>query len=349
MKKVFALTMVVLTVLAMTACATTPAAPTTAPATAAPAAEVPATVAPAADAAAAAPAAVDVPKPPSKKVAWVASNIANEFTTGMAANAVAVGKENGWEVTVFNPDTDLSKQISQIENAATQGFAAIIFDPVAYDGMTAVIDSVMSNYKIPVITLHGSASAQDKLTAYVAVDLAKGGELKMEQVAKDLNGKGNIAIMTGTEGQTSALLVTSGYDRVLPKYPDIKVVFKAAGSWNADSATPLAENWLSSGKTIDAIVCNNDGMALGVKAVLQSAGMTGKIKLYGLDATPEGRKSVRDGSMNASIWIDSHAEFVEAFKIIDAFYAGKPFEKEVLVSPSLVIKDNVDQLFPDDK
>lgn len=290
----------------------------------------------------------EAPTPPSKKVAWVASNIANEFTTGMADNAVAVGAEHGWEVTVFNPDSDLSKQVSQIETAATQGYAAIIFDPVAYDGMTAVVESVMSTAKIPVITLHGSASCQDLLTAYVAVDLTKGGELKMEQVMKDLGGKGDICIMTGTEGQTSAILVTTGYENVLKDYPDINVVFQGAGNWSADGATPLAENWLSSGKHIDAIVCNNDGMALGVRAVLQANGMTGKIKLYGLDATAEGRASVRDGSMDASIWVDSHAEFVAAFEIIDKYYAGEDFEKEVMVAPSLVTKDNVDELFPND-
>lgn len=290
----------------------------------------------------------EAPTPPSKKVAWVASNIANEFTTGMANNATSVGAEHGWEVTVFNPDSDLSKQISQIENAATQGFAAIIFDPVAFDGMTAVVETITSQNNIPIITLHGSASCQDLLTAYVAVDLTKGGELKMEQVMKDLGGKGDICIMTGTEGQTSAILVTTGYENVLKNYPDINVVFQGAGNWSADGATPLAENWLSSGKHIDAIVCNNDGMALGVRAVLQSAGLTGKIKLYGLDATAEGRVAVRDGSMDASIWVDSHAEFVAAFDIIDAFYAGKPFEKEVMVAPSLVIKDNIDTLFPDD-
>jgi ribose transport system substrate-binding protein/inositol transport system substrate-binding protein len=208
----------------------------------------------------------------------------------------------------------------------------------------------MANYKIPVITLHGSVSpeSQKLLTAYVAVDLTKGGELKMEQVVKDLGGKGDIAIMTGTEGQTSALLVTQGYENVLKNYPDIKVVFKGAGNWNADDATPLAENWLSSGKHLDAIVCNNDGMALGVRAVLQAAGLTGQIKLYGLDATKEGRVAVRDGSFNASIWVDSYAEFVEAFKIIDAYYAGQPFEKQVMVAPSLVIKDNIDTLFPND-
>ncbi len=311
-----------------------------APAEQAPAAEESVTEAPAAEAA--------VPVAPSKKVAWVASNIANEFTTGMAANAESVGKEHGWEVTVFNPNSDLSKQISQLENAASQGYAAIIFDPVAFDGMTAVVEELMNNYDIPVLTLHGSCSAQDLLTAYVAIDIKEGGKLKMEQVAKDLNGKGDIAIMTGTEGQTTAMMITDGYNEVLPNYPDIKVIFTGAGNWNADDATPLAENWLSSGKHLDAIVCNNDGMALGVRAVLQAAGLTGKIKLYGLDATPEGRKAIRDGSMNASIWVDSHAEFVAAFDIIDAYYAGKPFQRETMIAPTLVTKDNIDQLFPND-
>ena len=289
-----------------------------------------------------------LPVAPSKKVAWIASNIANEFTTGMAANAESIGADNGWEVTVFNPDSDLSKQISQIENASSQEFAALIIDPVAFDGMTAVLEDVTSNYDIPVITLHGSCSAQDLLTAFVAIDIQQGGVLKMEQVAKDLDGKGDIAIMTGTEGQTTAIFITDGYNEVLPNYPDINVVFQGAGNWNADDATPLAENWLSSGKNLDAIVCNNDGMALGVRAVLQAAGLTGEIKLYGLDATPEGRKAVRDGSMDASIWVDSYAEFEAAFEIINAFYAGEPFEKEIMISPVLVTKDNIDELFPDD-
>ena len=58
----------------------------------------------------------------------------------------------------FLSGSDLSKQISQIENAASQGFAVLIIDPVAFDGMTAVLEDVTSNYDIPVITLHGSLS-----------------------------------------------------------------------------------------------------------------------------------------------------------------------------------------------
>ena len=286
--------------------------------------------------------------PPSKKIAWIASHMQNEFVLDMAKAAESAGQASGWKVTTFDPNLDLNTQISQIETTVTQGYAAVMFDPISFDGMTGVVENVTKNYNIPIITIHGSASAQDLLTAFVAVDLAKGGELKMERVVKDLGGKGDIAIMTGTEGQTTAMLITGGYEKVLKNHPGINIVFRGAGNWNAADATPLAENWLSSGKHLDAIVCNNDGMALGVRAVLKNSGKTGQIKLYGLDATKEGRVAVRSGEFDASIWIDTSAEFVEAFKIIDAFYAGKPYEKEVLVFPKLVTKENIDTLFPND-
>jgi len=289
-----------------------------------------------------------VPVPPSKKIAWISSHMQNEFVLDMADGAKAAGEASGWEVTVFDPDLDLNTQISQIENACAQGYAAVMFDPISFDGMTGVIETVTAQYDIPIITIHGSASAQDLLTAFVAVDLKKGGELKMERASADLGGEGNIAIMIGAEGQTTAMLITDGYSKPLADNPGINVIFEGAGNWNADDATPLAENWLSSGKDLDAIVCNNDGMALGVRAVLANSGKTGDIKLYGLDATKEGRVAIRAGEMDASIWINTAAEFVEAFKIIDAFYAGEPFEKEVSVSPELVTIENIDALFPND-
>ena len=238
-----------------------------------------------------------VPQPPSNKVAWISSHMQNEFVLDMADGAIAAGEASGWEVTVFDPNLDLNTQISQIENAVAQGYAAVMFDPISFDGMTGVIENVTSQYDIPIITIHGSASAQDLLTAFVAVDLGRGGELKMEQVVEDLGGSGDIAVMTGTEGQTTAILITDGYFKVLENYPDINVVFRGAGNWNAADATPLAENWLSSGKDLDAIVCNNDGMALGVRAVLANSGLTGQINLYGLDATNEGRAAIRSGEL----------------------------------------------------
>ena len=141
-------------------------------------------------------------------------------------------------------------------------------------------------------------------------------ELKMEQFIKDCGEDAKIAIMTGTLGQDTTNQICGGYDAVLEKYPNVEVVFEGAGNWGATDAAPLAENWLASGKEIDAIVCNNDGMALGVVPVLKSAGKSEQIKVYGLDATNEGLKAVDSGEMAATIYVDSKAEIEIAVEML---------------------------------
>ncbi len=42
----------------------------------------------------------------------------------------------------------------------------------------------------------------------------------MEQVAKLLNGKGNIAILTGPSGDAGGLQRMEGYENILKNYPE---------------------------------------------------------------------------------------------------------------------------------
>ena len=51
----------------------------------------------------------------------------------------------------------------------------------------------------------------------------------MEQVAKLLNGKGNIAILTGPSGDAGGLQRMEGYENILKNYPEIKQVVAPAG------------------------------------------------------------------------------------------------------------------------
>jgi ABC-type sugar transport system substrate-binding protein len=129
----------------------------------------------------------------------------------------------------------------------------------------------------------------------------------------------------------------------LAKHPNVKVIFEGAGNWGAVDAAPLAENWVASGRRLDAIVCNNDGMALGVLPVLRTTGNIGKIKVYGLDATPEGLNAVKAGEMAATIFVDAHAEIVAAFDMIDALEKGNKIPSEFVVPAAIVTKANIDK------
>lgn len=276
----------------------------------------------------------------SGKVLMTVSNQQNEFMVGMAESFLEVGEAAGYDCQLMDADLDASKQVSQIETAISQGAEAIFVEPCSADGLTSGLQAA-KEAGIPVFVIHNNVSATDLITSLVHVDVKDGGRLKMEQVMEDIGGKGNIAIMTGTLGQDTTNQICGGYEEVLANYPDVNVVFEGAGNWGAADAAPLAENWLASGKEIDAIVCNNDGMALGVLPVLETAGKIGEIKVYGLDATAEGVKAVNEDKMAATIFVDARAEIVEAFRMVGDIKAGKEVESEFKVPAVLVTKENV--------
>lgn len=278
----------------------------------------------------------------SGKVFMTVSNQQNEFMVGMGESFLEVAEGAGYDAQLMDADLDATKQVSQIETAISEGAEAILVEPCSVDGLTSGLQAA-HDAGIPVFVIHNNVSATDLITSLIHVDVQQGGELKMEQVMKDIGGAGSIAIMTGTLGQDTTNQICGGYDKVLEQYPDVEVVFEGAGNWGATDAAPLAENWLASGKEIDAIVCNNDGMALGVLPVLETAGKTGEILVYGLDATSEGLKAVKEGTMAATIYVDAHAEIVEAFNMLEDVKAGKEVEKEYVVPAVLVTKDNVDE------
>lgn len=277
-----------------------------------------------------------------KLVVMTISNQQNAFIVGMGNSFKSVGEELGYEVMLLDANTDPTVQLSQIESAITKGAVAIFLEPCSYDGLTAGLQ-MAADEGIPVITIHNAVSATELVTSAIRVDVFNGGELKMQKVVDDLGGKGNIAIITGTIGQDTTNQICGGYDKILANYPDIKVVFEGEGNWGATDAAPLAENWLASGQQIDAIVCNNDGMAMGVLPVLKSTDNVGKIKLYGLDATAEGLTAIKAGEMTATIFVDAHSEIVKAFELVGTLQSGGTVEKEYVIPCQLVDANNVDE------
>lgn len=115
----------------------------------------------------------------------------------------------------------------------------------------------------------------------------------MEEVEKLLNGKGNIAIMDGQMGHEAQIKRTEGNKQIISKHPDMKVVLENTAEWNREKGLNLMVNWLQSGKKIDAVVANNDEMAIGAIMALKEKGKLKDVLVAGVDATPAALKLVK--------------------------------------------------------
>ena len=196
----------------------------------------------------------------SYKIALIQQHQTNAFQIAVSEAAEAKADELGVDLTILSADQDAATQISQIEQCVSEGYDAILFEPVDPDGLA-----------------DAAKSAAD---------------------AKLLGGKGNIAILTGPSGDAGGLQRMEGYENILKNYPEIKqVVAPADCQWDTASAQSTVESWLSA-YDLDAIVCENDGMAVGAG---NAAGANSGIVITGVDGTPDGFEAIQDGRITGTV------------------------------------------------
>ncbi|MDR0885591.1 MAG: sugar ABC transporter substrate-binding protein [Clostridiales Family XIII bacterium] len=234
------------------------------------------------------------------KYALIMSHMTNAFVTTVADAAKAEAEKEGVELNVFDGKQDAATQISQIESCIAQGYAGIVVEPVSVDGIIPAIKEA-NEAKIPVITVVQQISDQSLVAAYVGGDEIKAGELEMKEALATIGGKGNIAILYGPMGSDAQLIRKEGYDNILKENPDVKVVFEQTANWTSDEALKVVENWLQTGTEINAIVSQNDGMAVGAMKAVEDAKKKGEIGIFGIDATPDGVSAIKDGRMDGTV------------------------------------------------
>ena len=224
----------------------------------------------------------------SYKIALIQQHQTNAFQIAVSEAAEAKADELGVDLTILSADQDAATQISQIEQCVSEGYDAILFEPVDPDGLADAAKSAADS-GVVMINIISAVSYGNNV---------KAGETEMEQVAKLLNGKGNIAILTGPSGDAGGLQRMEGYENILKNYPEIKqVVAPADCQWDTASAQSTVESWLSA-YDLDAIVCENDGMAVGAG---NAAGANSGIVIAGVDGTPDGFEAIQDGRISGTV------------------------------------------------
>lgn len=269
------------------------------------------------------------------------THMSNAFTIELSDAVKAQADAFGVNLTINDAAQDVAKQISQIETAVNQGVDGIIIEPVSVDGIIPGVQ-MAKEAGVTVVIVNQQISDPTAADCYVGVSNADGGEMEMTKAAEDIGGAGDVAFLYGPMGSDAQIGRLEGYQRVLDKYPDIKVVFESTAEWDTAKALTLTENWLQANKNIKAIVAQNDGMALGALKAVEDAKLQDSIKIYGLDATPDALQAVKDGRLAATVSQSTTTQGTESMKACYAIATGETVEAEILVDFTLITKDNID-------
>ena len=340
MKKITALLLAVVMVLALAACApSTPNTPDTQPNDTTPADTTPVDTTPV------------EPAGDELNVGVFYYTYADTYISSVRTALDAALTEKGITFTNYDCNNTQATQNDYIRTAITAGCNLLIVNLCttgSADAANAIMDLAGD---VPVIFFNRAVEGTDDegvvLNAYenigfIGTDAPEAGHLQGQMVgqyvldnfdALDLNGNGKIsyAMFKGEEANVEAIyrtqygvedadaILTAAGKPVLEYFDannEAKYQVDPNGAWSAQAGSDFMNTNLSTyneanGNMIELVICNNDNMAEGVIAALNTAGYntgdgtTTTIPVFGVDATAAAQELIQAGKMTGTVKQDA--------------------------------------------
>lgn len=270
-------------------------------------------------------------------IGFSVSTLANPFFVTMADAAKEEADKLGVSLETLDAEDSSETQQQQIEDFIMKEVDLIIINPVDSDAIgTSVI--ACNDADIPVITVTRAAS-EGVVVQHLDIDNYEAGMLDAEQVIKDLEGKGKIAILEGIPGATSTNDRQAGFEETIKENaPDMEIVTSLTANYDREEGASVTEDILQGNPDLNAIYAHNDEMALGAVRAVASAKKADAVKIYGIDATDDALAAVENGEMAATVQQQPDLQIQTALQNAVKYLKGESVEELVNIPLKLITK-----------
>lgn len=230
--------------------------------------------------------------------------------------------------------TNLSKQVSQLDNCVAQGADATVIGAISFDGLDAKVDEFVDNGIAVVDIMNGISNA--KVNAHSVVSFYELGHL----VGEHLVGLGkpvNVAWFPGPPGAGWVEATNAGFQDAV-KGSQVKVLATKYGDTGKDVQLRLVENALDTFPDVDYIAGSAVTAEAAVNA-LKERGLQDKVKVIANYMIPETLVGLKSGAIECAATdqpvLQAQMGVDEAVRVLEK----KPLEqdkKRAMPAPQLV-------------
>lgn len=273
------------------------------------------------------------------------------FMTGVRNAMQGEADKEEVKIELVDSQNKQPTQNEQVDTFITKGVNALAINPVDRTAAAPIIKKAKDK-KLPIVFLNREPEkvdmdSYDKVW-YVGAKAEESGKLSGEIIADyfkankgaDKNGDGIIqyVMLQGEPGHQDATLRTE-YSIKAIEEKGFKTQKLAADTamWDKAKATDLMKAFITGqgiGK-IEAVICNNDDMALGAIEALKAEGYNKGdaakyIPVVGVDATAPALQAMKEGSLLGTVLNDADNQGKATVAIAAAAAQGKEINKSTI-------------------
>ena len=236
------------------------------------------------------------------KLAFSGSELANPWVSMVKDGFEDACKDNGVEFVSLNAESDVDKQVQDIENLIEGGYNGVVFNPIDGNALETVLTKATEE-GIASVTIAQIAAAA---TAGIELDDYAYGTVIAENAAAWINdvldGKGQCAVLAEDNIESSIRRGDAIVDTLTKECPDLEIVARQQAN-TPEQGLKVVESLLLQYPDLNVIVACNDSGGIGGYQAMENAG-------YATDAN----RAVFSG--------DNTDEAKEYIKIPDGIYRG---------------------------
>lgn len=264
------------------------------------------------------------------------------------AKAITGASDGVFQVNVDDGQMDQATQLNQIDTALAKGAVAVCVSVVDITAAPAIIQKCQDAGNVPIIFFNKEITDKEVVGSYdnlyqvTSTGGDYGAAIQGQMIVDywnahpemDKNGDGKLQMINvmGDPGHTAS---QPRADYVESTITDagigIEVLERDTGMWDTAKAKEKMDAWVSKyGDEIEAVVCANDAMALGVLQSVEAAGfnLEGEdseqyIPIIGIDALPEMLEKIESGEVIGSVLQDASTQGKVIVAIADNVSQGK--------------------------
>jgi inositol transport system substrate-binding protein len=261
------------------------------------------------------------------------------------------GTIEGVEIQAEDAQNDVAKQLDQINNFIASGVDAIIVNPVDTSA-TQAMSQAAEAAGIPLVYVNRQPINVDSLPdnqAFVASNEVESGTLETMEVCRLLAEAGKtdaqIYVMQGELSNQAAVQRTQDIHDVIASGNcgvTLNIIDQQTANWSRDQAQNLMTNWLSTASPFDAVIANNDEMAIGAIQAMNASGIAKEdVIVGGIDATADALKAMEAGELDVTVFQDAAGQGKGALDAALALARGEAVEQKVYIPFQLVTPANL--------
>lgn len=264
----------------------------------------------------------------------------------------------GYETDIQYAQDGVPTQISQIEDMVTKEVDVLVIAAIDGEALTNIIDRAQG-LGIPVIAYDRLIMNTEGIDYYATFDLLEVGYMQGQYIVDKLDlenqdGPFNIELFGGAPDDNNAHIYFEGAMSALQPYIDEGKLVVQSGQtafnqvatldWSSSEAQSRMDNIISSSYTnenIDAVLTQNDAIAIGVVSSLQSVGYGSEDRpmpiITGQDAETASIQSIVDGGQTMTVFKNTELLASETVDIIHSILN----EEDVEVDDSETYDNNI--------